>query len=164
MSSFEKQIGRRLDIDHHYYAWTERFPSGLEQLRCRRRKGLSTGRSKRTHGRRDGKEARAHAGEDERHSLELGEVDPFERLEKRLGRPTKVAWLAQDAVAEVHAQPSRTSSTTRVSDAALAMADSPRTVSCSRASGSESMTWSISSLWPGSSSPCLTSVRKAAGG
>ena len=31
VSSFEKQIGRRLDIDHHYYAWTDRFPSGLEQ-------------------------------------------------------------------------------------------------------------------------------------
>jgi Glycosyl hydrolase family 26/FlgD Ig-like domain len=28
---FEKQIGRRLDIDQHYYAWTDRFPSGLEQ-------------------------------------------------------------------------------------------------------------------------------------
>jgi hypothetical protein len=29
--TFESQIGRRLDIDHHYYAWTDRFPSGLEQ-------------------------------------------------------------------------------------------------------------------------------------
>src|SRR5438128_9978872 len=31
VSGFEKQIGRRLDVDQHYYAWTDRFPSGLEQ-------------------------------------------------------------------------------------------------------------------------------------
>src|SRR5437764_3314519 len=31
VSEFEKQIGRRLDVDQHYYAWTDRFPSGLEQ-------------------------------------------------------------------------------------------------------------------------------------
>jgi endoglucanase len=29
--TFEDQIGRKLAIDHHYYAWTDRFPSGLEQ-------------------------------------------------------------------------------------------------------------------------------------
>jgi len=27
----ESQIGRRLDIDHHYYGWTDRFPTGLER-------------------------------------------------------------------------------------------------------------------------------------
>jgi hypothetical protein len=31
VTTFEEQIGRRLDIDHHYYAWTDRFPSGLEE-------------------------------------------------------------------------------------------------------------------------------------
>src|SRR5947199_1833581 len=31
VSDFESQIGRRLDIDTHYYAWTDTFPSGLEQ-------------------------------------------------------------------------------------------------------------------------------------
>ncbi|MFN2543013.1 MAG: glycosyl hydrolase [Actinomycetota bacterium] len=31
VAAFETQIGRRLAIDHHYYAWTDRFPSGLEQ-------------------------------------------------------------------------------------------------------------------------------------
>jgi hypothetical protein len=28
---FEAAIGRPLDIDHHYYAWTDRFPTGLER-------------------------------------------------------------------------------------------------------------------------------------
>jgi hypothetical protein len=27
----EGQIGRKLAVDHHYYAWTDSFPSGLEQ-------------------------------------------------------------------------------------------------------------------------------------
>lgn len=27
----EAQLGRTLDIDQHYYAWTDRFPTGLEQ-------------------------------------------------------------------------------------------------------------------------------------
>ena len=31
VSSFEKQIGRKLDLDSHYYGWTDKFPSGLEQ-------------------------------------------------------------------------------------------------------------------------------------
>jgi hypothetical protein len=31
VNTFEAQIGRKLAIDHHYYAWTDRFPSGLEQ-------------------------------------------------------------------------------------------------------------------------------------
>jgi FlgD Ig-like domain/Glycosyl hydrolase family 26 len=31
VAGFEKQIGRRLDVDQHYYAWTDRFPSGLER-------------------------------------------------------------------------------------------------------------------------------------
>jgi len=31
VTTFEKQIGRKLDLDSHYYAWTDKFPSGLEQ-------------------------------------------------------------------------------------------------------------------------------------
>jgi Glycosyl hydrolase family 26 len=27
----EGQLGRTLDVDHHYYAWTDRFPTGLER-------------------------------------------------------------------------------------------------------------------------------------
>lgn len=27
----EQQIGRKLDLDQHYYGWTDRFPSGLER-------------------------------------------------------------------------------------------------------------------------------------
>lgn len=30
VARFEVQIGRTLDIDHHYYAWTDAFPTGLE--------------------------------------------------------------------------------------------------------------------------------------
>ncbi len=31
VASLERSLGRRLDIDHHYYGWTDTFPSGLEQ-------------------------------------------------------------------------------------------------------------------------------------
>jgi Glycosyl hydrolase family 26 len=31
VTRFEAQIGRRLDIDHHYYAWTDTFPTNLEE-------------------------------------------------------------------------------------------------------------------------------------
>ena len=31
VTSYEALIGRKLEIDHHYYAWTDTFPSGLEQ-------------------------------------------------------------------------------------------------------------------------------------
>ena len=31
VTRFETTIARTLGIDHHYYAWTDRFPSGLEQ-------------------------------------------------------------------------------------------------------------------------------------
>jgi glycosyl hydrolase family 26 len=30
VTRFEAQLGRTLDIDQHYYAWTDRFPTGLE--------------------------------------------------------------------------------------------------------------------------------------
>jgi hypothetical protein len=29
--SYEKTLGRKLDINHHYYSWTDTFPSGLEE-------------------------------------------------------------------------------------------------------------------------------------
>jgi hypothetical protein len=31
VSAFEKMLGRKVKIDHHYYSWTNTFPSGLEQ-------------------------------------------------------------------------------------------------------------------------------------
>lgn len=31
VEDFERQIGRKLDIDQHYYGWNNSFPSGLEQ-------------------------------------------------------------------------------------------------------------------------------------
>jgi Glycosyl hydrolase family 26 len=31
VTNFESVLGRKLGIDHHYYAWTDTFPSGLEQ-------------------------------------------------------------------------------------------------------------------------------------
>src|SRR4051812_12015455 len=31
VQTLENQIGRKLDIDQHYYSWTNQFPSGLEQ-------------------------------------------------------------------------------------------------------------------------------------
>lgn len=31
VTTFESQIGRKLGINHHYYGWTEAFPSGLEE-------------------------------------------------------------------------------------------------------------------------------------
>ena len=31
VSRFETAIGRRLGIDHHYYGWTDSFPTGLER-------------------------------------------------------------------------------------------------------------------------------------
>jgi hypothetical protein len=31
VSRFETAIGRRLSIDHHYYGWTDSFPTGLER-------------------------------------------------------------------------------------------------------------------------------------
>jgi glycosyl hydrolase family 26 len=31
VARLEATLGRRLDIDQHYYAWTDRFPTGLEQ-------------------------------------------------------------------------------------------------------------------------------------
>src|SRR2546426_10053031 len=31
VTTLEGQIGRKLDIDQHYYAWHDSFPSGLEQ-------------------------------------------------------------------------------------------------------------------------------------
>jgi hypothetical protein len=31
VSHFESAIGRTLSIDHHYYAWTDSFPTGLER-------------------------------------------------------------------------------------------------------------------------------------
>ncbi|MFN2543574.1 MAG: glycosyl hydrolase [Actinomycetota bacterium] len=31
VESFEGDIGRKLDIDQHYYSWTNKFPTGLEQ-------------------------------------------------------------------------------------------------------------------------------------
>lgn len=30
VAAFEDQIGRTLDVNHHYYAWTNSFPTGLE--------------------------------------------------------------------------------------------------------------------------------------
>lgn len=32
VTALESQIGRRLAIDHHYYAWTGTFPTGLERF------------------------------------------------------------------------------------------------------------------------------------
>src|SRR2546428_4989590 len=31
VQAFESQIGRKLDIDQHYYSWSNSFPSGLEE-------------------------------------------------------------------------------------------------------------------------------------
>ena len=31
VSGLEAAMGRKLDIDSHYYGWTDKFPSGLEQ-------------------------------------------------------------------------------------------------------------------------------------
>ena len=31
VTTFETQIGRKIAVDHHYYSWTNTFPSGLEQ-------------------------------------------------------------------------------------------------------------------------------------
>src|SRR2546428_6076530 len=31
VTNFESQLGRKLDIDQHYYSWGDQFPSGLEQ-------------------------------------------------------------------------------------------------------------------------------------